>query len=139
VNQEHAVDTTIPEEAHRLLDDANFGHVATVMPDGSVQSTPVWVMREGDVAVFNTAKGRTKYENLLRDPRVTLSVHGQENPYQYLQIRGRAEIDEGSGLAMIHELSHKYMGRDYPYLQPGEERVTVRITAEHVQYQSPRG
>lgn len=130
---------TIPQEAQRLLDEANFAHVATLMPDGSVQTTPVWVARDGNVAVFNTSKGRTKYENLLRDPRVTLSVHDQENPYQYIQIRGRAEIDEASGLAMIHELSHKYTGQDYAHLQPGEQRVTVRVTPEHVQYQSPRG
>lgn len=133
------MDQMIPEEARRLLDEPNFAHVATLMRDGSVQTTPVWISRDGDMAVFNTSKGRTKYENLLRDPRVSLSVHDRENPYQYLQIRGRAEIDEASGLALIHELSHKYMGQDYPYLQPGEERVTVRVTPEHVQYQSPRG
>ncbi len=133
------MDQSIPEEARRLLDEPNIAHVATLMPDGSAQTTPVWITRDGDVAVFNTAKGRTKYDNLMRDPRVALSVHDRENPYQYIQIRGRAEIDEASGVGMIHELSHKYLGRDYPHLQPGEERVTVRVTAEHVQYQSPRG
>lgn len=66
---------TIPPEAHRLLDEANFAYVATVMADGSPQTTPVWAERDGDTVLFNRAKGRAKAENLARDPRVAVTVH----------------------------------------------------------------
>lgn len=129
----------IPEAAHYLLDDPNYAHIVTLMPDGVAQTTPVWITREGDVPTFNTAKGRTKYNNLVRDPRISFSVLDHNNPYTYLQVRGRAEIVDEGGIDSINALSHKYTGRDYPYLRPGEQRVIVRIHPEHVQFQQPSG
>lgn len=127
----------IPEAARHLLDDVNFAHVVTLTRDGSPQTTPVWVGRDGDVAYFNTSKGRAKYENLQRDPRVALSVHQHDQPYEWLQIRGRAEFVDDPDAACINELSRKYTGQEYNYLQPGEQRVTVRIIPERVVY--PQG
>lgn len=75
---------TIPTAARHLLEGKNFAHVATLMPDGSPQTTPVWVDVDGESITFNTARGRTKYENLRRDPRVALSVPNPDNPYEYL-------------------------------------------------------
>ena len=132
----------IPEAAHPLLDEVTFAHVVTLMPDGMPQTTPVWVTRDGDVAVFNTAAGRAKHRNLVRDPRCALSVTAPDNPYTYLQLRGTVElVEDGAvdGPFGINALSHKYMGRDYPFLQPGEQRLVVRLTPDAVDYHAPPG
>lgn len=127
--------TQIPEEAHNLLDEANFGHVVTLMPDGLPQTTPVWIDRDGDVPMFNTARGRVKAENLARDPRVAVSVHDKENPYRYLQVQGKAELVEEGAEGHIDALAKKYMGVDtYPLRQQGEQRVIVRILPDNVSY-----
>lgn len=128
----------IPERAHRLLDEPNFAHVVTLMPDGMPQTTPVWIDRDADAVAFNTAKGRTKHRNLQRDPRVALSVVDRENPYAYLQVRGRAEIVEEGADDHIDKLAGKYLGKDrYPFKQPGEQRVIVRVIPEAVDFHAP--
>lgn len=124
----------IPEEAYPLLDGKNFAHVTTLMSDGTPHTTVVWVERQNDTVLINTAKGRVKYNNLRRDPRVGLSVHDQSNPYMYLQIRGRAELIEKGADAHIHKLSQKYFGRDYSDLESDPPRVIVRITPEQVYF-----
>jgi PPOX class probable F420-dependent enzyme len=129
---------SIPEAAYHLLDDVHFAHVATIRHDGTPQTTPVWIAREGDVALFNTAKNRAKFRNLQRDPRVALSIHNtekKEQPYEWIRIRGRAEFEDDADLRHINQLSHKYTGKDYRYrVQPGAERVIVRVIPEHVLY-----
>lgn len=126
---------TIPTAARHLLEGKNFAHVATLMPDGSPQTTPVWVDVDGESITFNTARGRTKYENLRRDPRVALSVPNPDNPYEYLQVRGRAELVEEGAEEHIDKLAKKYMGVDsYPMRQEGEVRVIVRIVPEAFQH-----
>lgn len=124
----------IPAAAHHLFDDVNVAHVVTLFEDGSPQTTPVWVARDGDVVVFNTAKGRAKHRNLVRDPRVALSIHQHDDPYEYVQVRGTAELVDEGAREHIDEMSRKYTGGDYPFLQPGEVRVIVRVTAERVQH-----
>ena len=129
--------TRIPEDAYRLIDSANFAHVATLMPDGSPQVTPVWVDRDGDTILLNTAKGRTKHRNIQRDPRVAVSIADTDNPYVYLQVRGRAQLTEDGADEHIDKLANKYMGVEaYPYRTPGEERIIVRITPEAVDLRS---
>jgi PPOX class probable F420-dependent enzyme len=125
----------IPSEATHLFDEKNFADVATVMPDGSPQTTPVWIDREDGAVVFNTAKGRVKHRNLRRDPRVAVAVHNEDNPYEQVLVRGRAElVDEGAD-DHIDALAKKYLGEDeYPFRQPGEERVKVRVKPEKVSY-----
>lgn len=130
---------TIPEDATAILDGVNYGHVATVQEDGSPQVTPVWIERDGDVVVFNTTKGRRKHRNLVRDPRVAISVHDQANPYTYIQVRGTVEMVDDPDKAVINRLANKYMGQDYPPTPPGEERVTVRLTVDAVDFRPPRG
>ncbi len=111
-----------------------FGYLATIMPDGSPQVTPVWVDYDGAHVIFNTAKGRVKERNLRRDGRVALTISDPTNPYRYIQVRGRAEISEEGADAHIDRLAKKYLGVDtYPYRQPGEVRLIVRITPEAVQ------
>ncbi len=130
----------LPSEAYKVLDDTNFAHVVTLQPDGMPQTTPVWIDRDGGVPVFNTAKGRAKHRNLVRDPRVALSVHAADNPYSYLQVRGRAELVEEGAAEHIDRMARKYLGKDsYPFRQPGEERIIVRVVPEAVDWHAPQG
>lgn len=117
----------IPEVAYPLLDGKNFGHLATVMPDNSPQSTVVWVERDGNDVLLNMAANRVKYRNILRDPRVALSVHDQDNPSMYVQIRGRAEVTKDGAIEHVHKLSKKYVGTEYSDIETDFDRVIVRI------------
>ncbi|CAN5481107.1 PPOX class F420-dependent oxidoreductase [soil metagenome] len=128
----------LPDGARSILDGVNFAHIATVQEDGSPQVTPVWIDRDGDVVVFNTAKGRAKHRNLLRDPRIAISVHDQDNPYVYVQVQGTVEIVDDPDMVDINRISNKYIGTDYPFAQPDEQRVTVRLAPQAVDYHPPR-
>lgn len=126
----------IPEEAHYLLDGKYFASLATLNADGSPQVTPVWIDRDGDTVVFNTAQGRLKERNLRRDPRVALTIVDPENPYRPLIIRGRVTgISEEGADPHIDSLAKKYLDLDeYPLRQPGEVRVKVEIEPEKVKF-----
>jgi len=123
----------LTEDQVALLREKVLAHVATIMPDGSPQVTPVWVDTDGEAVLFNTAKGRLKHRNLSRDPRVAISITDRNDDYRTVVIRGRAElIDEGAD-ELIDRLAKKYRGLDrYPFRQPGEERVTVRVVPETI-------
>ena len=118
----------------RLFEKPNFPHLATLMPDGSPQVTPVWVALDGNRILVNTAEGRVKPRNVRRDARVAISVVDQENPYSSAFIRGRVvEVTQEGAEDLIDKLAKKYMGQDkYPWRQPGERRVTLVIEPEHV-------
>jgi PPOX class probable F420-dependent enzyme len=124
----------IPEKYRDLFSKRAFASLGTSMPDGSPQVTPVWVDLEGDLVIVNTAKGRQKDKNMRRDPRVSLAVIDPDNPYRYLEIRGRvAEISENGADAHIDKMAKKYLGADkYPYRQPSEVRVMYKIQPERV-------
>ena len=126
----------IPEDATHLLEGQHFAHVATVMEDGSPQVTPVWIGREGDIVTFNTAKGRLKHKNLKRDPRVAISIIDAENPYIPLVIQGEViEMTEEGADEDIDALAKRYLDEDkYPFRQPGEERIIVRIEPDKATY-----
>jgi len=126
---------TIPENYRDLFTKKAFAHLATVGKDGAPQSTPVWVDYDGVHVRVNTARGRVKDRNLRRTPRVALSVLDPDNPYRYLQVRGRVvEMTEQGADAHIDALAKKYLGRDtYPFRQPGEVRVIVKIAPETTQ------
>jgi PPOX class probable F420-dependent enzyme len=125
---------TLNEKQAALFEGKNFGHVGTIRADGTPQVTPVWVDYDGEHVVFNTAVGRTKYENLRRDPRVTVEVFNMENPYEYVMVSGRAELEEGEAAERhIDKLAKKYMGVDeYPHRSATEQRVLVRVRPERV-------
>lgn len=124
---------SIPDKYRDLFSKRAFASLSTLMPDGSPQVTPVWVDLEGDLVVVNTTKGRQKDKNMRRDPRVALAIIDPENPYRYLEIRGRvAEITEEGADAHIDKMAKKYLGADkYPYRQPSEHRVMFKIRPEH--------
>jgi PPOX class probable F420-dependent enzyme len=123
----------IPESHADILDKPTFWHIATVGPDGTVQSTPVWAGVDGDTIMFSLTKGRQKYKNLIANPSIALSGIDPDNPYRYLEIRGTvARVDDDSSHAFIDSMAKKYMGVDeYPFHQPGDERVVMVITPTH--------
>ena len=103
-------------EVRRLLEARNLVHLATVLPDGSPHSIPVWARLEDDRVAFFTQPQSRKARNLARDPRVALSVVDAENPYRNAQIRGRVvETVEGEpALEVIDRLSQDYIGAPFP-------------------------
>jgi len=122
----------IPASHRDLLTKKTFAHLATTMKDGSPQVTPVWFDVDGPHVRVNSAVGRLKDKNMRRDPRVALSILDPDNPYRYLEIRGRVvAITEEGGAAHIDSLAKKYMGLDtYPMHQPGVARVIYTIEPE---------
>lgn len=124
----------IEGRAEELLKGRNFVVVSTIRPDGTIHAAPAWVDVQDGRPVVNSAEGRAWPTNLKRDPRVTLTVQNLENPYEYVAIRGRVaeQTTEGAD-EHIDALAKKYLGQDtYPYRQPGEQRVILRIEPEHV-------
>jgi PPOX class probable F420-dependent enzyme len=124
----------LTEAQINLFRGKNFAHVATVMPDGSPQVSPVWVDYDGTHVVFNTEMHRVKPRNLKLDPRIAVSVHDQANPYNFVQVRGRVvEMTTEDGEAGIDAMAKKYLGQDkYPWAGPGDVRVNVRVAIESV-------
>jgi PPOX class probable F420-dependent enzyme len=125
---------TLSENAKKLIDRPNFAHLATLMPDGSPQSVPVWIGREGERLVVCTGEGSLKARNTRRDPRVALSIVDFDNPYDEVQIRGRViERRPDPELKVLDPISHKYTGRPFPMRSP-EGRVALIIEVEKERY-----
>jgi len=128
--------SAIPEAYSDLLTTKKaFANLATLNADGTPQVTPVWFDWDGSRLRINTAKGRLKDKNLRRTPAVALSIMDPDNPYRYVQVKGRvAAVTESGADAHIDSLSKKYLGQDrYPYRKPGEVRVIFTITPDRVQ------
>ncbi len=117
-----------------LFEGKNFGHLATIMPDGSPQVSVVWVDVEGDNILVNTADRRIKPRNVRRDPRVAISIYDQDAPYKSAAIQGEVvEVREEGAVENIHKLAKKYVGLDeYPNLKPGEQRLLFVIRPDKV-------
>jgi PPOX class probable F420-dependent enzyme len=123
----------LPESARKMLQDKAYGHVVTQGTNGRPQVTMVWVDAEGDEVLFNTAEGRKKPQNLRRDPRVVISVQDRNNPQAYLLVQGTATLTEAGADAHIDKLAHRFLGVDkYPYRQPGERRLLVRVAVDRI-------
>lgn len=112
-----------------------LAHLATVMPDGSPQVTPVWFDYTGGLIRVNSAKGRVKSRNMTEGAAVALSIVDPDNAYRYIQIRGKvSRTTEAGGDAHIDSLAKKYLNLDaYPYRTPTETRVIFEITPSSVQ------
>lgn len=126
---------SIPESYRGILEKESFGHVATVNPDGTIHSTPVWTDHDGGEAVLiNTLRGRRKERNLRRNPEATISVTDPDNPYRYLSVRGQVTLLTGGADDHIDELAAQYLDAEtYPHHDEEDEpRVMVRIPADHV-------
>jgi PPOX class probable F420-dependent enzyme len=121
---------TLDPGVRRVLDSASIAHLATVLPDGSPHSTPVYVGAHGDRVVFFTGPGMRKARNLRRDPRLALSIAPVDNPFEPVVIRGRVVewLDGDEAWQIIDRLAMKYTGETYPR---GQERVVAVIEPEH--------
>jgi PPOX class probable F420-dependent enzyme len=124
----------VPEKYADLLKNKKaFANLGTLNRDGSPQVTPVWVDFDGKHVRVNSARGRQKDKNIARDPRVAISIQDPENPYRYLEIRGKVvEATEKGADDHINSLAKKYLDKDvYPFRQPGEKRVIYKIEPQH--------
>jgi PPOX class probable F420-dependent enzyme len=131
--------TSLKGRARELVEAPNFANVATLRRDGTPHVVPTWVDVDNGTVVLNTAEGRIWPENARRDPRLTITVQNHENPYEFVMIRGRVVEDTHEGAdESIDELAKKYLGVDeYPFRQPGEERILFRVKPEQVFHADP--
>jgi PPOX class probable F420-dependent enzyme len=113
-----------------LLDGRNYAVLATVNADGSPQTSAMWVGRDGDDLLFSTVEGRVKHRNMLRDPRVSVTVLDAEDPENYVELRGRVTMTPDIGRKIDTQLSWKYDGKDPGEDRPGAVRVVVRMVIE---------
>ncbi|MFF7335277.1 PPOX class F420-dependent oxidoreductase [Streptomyces sp. NPDC090306] len=124
------------DAARKLLDDANPAVLATTNPDGSPQTSVVWVALDGDDLVLSSAAGRRKIRNVERDARVSLTVYDPADPLRYVEVRGTATVAEDPGRELAVALAEQYegpgAGQEYRELPPEVVRVVVRITPQRL-------
>ena len=128
------------ENIVKLFDGKNFAFLATVKKDGSPQVTPTWIDRENNIILINTAKGRLKHKNVTRDPRVSISLVDDQNPYSMVTISGRVIEQTAEGAdEHIDKLARKYLNTDkYPSHSPEVKRVILKIKPEKIFFMPPR-
>jgi len=122
------------EKYRDLLAGQALANLVTLMPDGSPQVTPMWFEYDGEFIIMNSVRGKVKDRNMRRDSRVAVLIANPDNPYRYVQIRGRVvEISEEGADTGIDRLAKKYLGLDeYPDRKQNEVRVMYKIAPEHV-------
>ena len=121
-------------EVKSLLSRPNFAHLSTLMPDGSPNSTPVWIGLDGDHILIGTGEESLKARNLRRDPRLSLSVVDFHDPYEEVQVRGRVvEFRDDSKLEVMDRISHKYIGAPFP-MRGHAGRIAMVIEVEKARY-----
>ncbi len=126
----------IPEKFNDIFEKKTVGHVGTLMPNGSIQITPVLVARDGDVVKISTGKSRQKFKNLSANPTVTIEVSDPDNGGHYVEIRGKATIEDDIDNAFVDSLAQRFLGKDrYDLDPPGEVRVVITITPDRVRGQ----
>ena len=126
--------TSLSDEIKQLVDRPNFAHLATLMPDGSPSSTPIWVGREGDRLLICTSESSLKARNTQRDPRVALSIVDFRNPYEEAQLRGRVvEHRSDPELKIMDPISQKYIGKPFP-MRHYAGRVALVIEVDKARY-----
>ncbi len=127
----------LSEKARALIARPVLASLATLNPDGSPQITPLWVDRDGDDVLFNTAQGRKKARNMEKDARVAVTVIDPDDAYNVVAFQGTVieETTEGAD-AHIDALAKKYLGVDeYPMRREGEVRIKLRVRTDHIAMQ----
>jgi PPOX class probable F420-dependent enzyme len=125
--------TTIPENLADILDTKALAHVATVTPKGRPRTSPMWFEWDGEQILLSHTKARAKYRDLQENPRIAMSIVHPDDPYRYIEIRGRVEIEDDPEKTLIHRLAKKYRGEDeYRFDGPNDHRVIFRVTPERV-------
>lgn len=122
-----------------LLEAKNVCTVCTRAGDGTIHAQPVWVDTDGEAVLLNSVPGRAWVRNVERDDRVTCTTVNLANPYEFLEVRGRAELrGREAGERQIHELSKKYLGLDaYPFSSPDEPRILIAVVPERIVHVEP--
>lgn len=125
--------SVIPAKYLDLLESNALANVATIGPQGEPQVNPVWFGWDGRYLTFSQTTSRQKYRNVRRDARIALSIVDPQNPYRYLELRGKVvRIDPDPNLAFINSMAKKYLGQDvYPWHNEGDVRVAVVVEPEH--------
>jgi PPOX class probable F420-dependent enzyme len=118
----------LTDAAKRLLDANTFAILSTINPDGSPQSSVIWIKRDGDDVLFSTILGRRKTRNMQRDPRVSICMYDPAEPYIYVEMRGAVSLTEEGGRQLINELSNRYDDVDFRVEPPEVTRVVCRLT-----------
>jgi PPOX class probable F420-dependent enzyme len=131
--------TELDAAACALLEAKNVCTVCTRAADGTIHAQPVWVDTDGDAVLLNSVPGRAWVRNLERDDRVTCTTVNLGDPYEFLEVRGRAEVrGREEGERHIHELAKKYLGVDaYPFSSPDEPRVLIAVVPERIVHVMP--
>jgi PPOX class probable F420-dependent enzyme len=124
----------IDDKVIKLFSAKNLVFIATLMKDGSPQLSPVWANYESGFILVNTAEGRIKHKNILRDPRVAVSVTSNDNPLDMTTIRGTVvAIISDSEYNHADKLTQQYMGRNhYPFKRDNEKRIILKIKPHKV-------
>ena len=123
---------SLSEATLALVDGKNYAILATINPDGSPQTSVLWVGRDGNDLLFSTVAGRVKHRNMERDPRVSVTVLDSADPENYVELCGRVSMTPDVGRALDTRLAWKYDGRDPGEDRPGAVRVVVRMVVEKV-------
>lgn len=124
----------LTEQQQEFLDNPYVGVLTTIRADGTPHSTPVWVSHRNGELMYNTALGRAKANNVERNPKVSMIVVDPSNPYKWVAVNGSVELVREGADDDINALTKKYLGQDeYPFREPGEQRVTVVIHADRVE------
>jgi PPOX class probable F420-dependent enzyme len=129
-----ASNVEITPSLERLLKEACYGQLATLMPDGAPQLTQVWLDTDGTHIVVNTVADHQKAKNVRRDPRVAINVHDPARPYRIANIRGRVvEVSSTGADQHIDGLAKRYLGMDlYPFRRDGQQRIVIKIQPERI-------
>ena len=128
----------IPESLRKMLEDKAYGHVVTFNAKGNSAITMVWMDVDGDEVLFNTAEGRRKPDNIRRDPRVIVSVQDRNSPQSYAVFYGKARVTDAGADEHVDKMAKRFLGVDkYPYRQPGEKRLIVRIAVDRISGMGP--
>jgi PPOX class probable F420-dependent enzyme len=129
----------LPDAVRTLFEGPNYAHLATVLPDGSPHTVPVWMTLEGDRIAFFTGEHTRKARNLAADPRVAISIVGHDNPYKMASVRGRVvDVMRGEpAMEIVDRISHRYTGQPFPmrdmtiYLIEPERSTSMDLPFEH--------
>ncbi|MXV87047.1 MAG: PPOX class F420-dependent oxidoreductase [Acidimicrobiales bacterium] len=122
-------------EAQELVRRPNFAHLATVRADGSPKLDPIWIdLVDSTTVIMATGRTSLKTQNILRDPRVAISIVDMDNPYEEMQLRGVAEVEPDPDMAAMDAISHKYTSKPFPMRDNLENRVVLRVTVTQSRY-----
>lgn len=123
---------TFDDRVQELLDGRSFAVLATLNPDGTPQTSVIWVARDGDALIFTTHDRRQKARNLRRDPRASVTVFPPDDPYRTVNIRGTVELVDDPDRTLSVALTRRYLGQDPPADPPGSNRLIGRLTPDHI-------